>query len=102
MGTSLALIGAYILTGELARSQNHIEAFKQYEDLMRPHVVKAQKIFPMATRIAAPETATAIYVRNVLASVAAKIFNTRFAAKMLEEKFDNPSSLPDYESLALR
>lgn len=38
-GTSLALIGAYILSGELHKNQHNIEeAFKQYNKIMRPLV----------------------------------------------------------------
>jgi 2-polyprenyl-6-methoxyphenol hydroxylase-like FAD-dependent oxidoreductase len=44
-GTSLALVGAYILAGELKRSaNNHEEAFKQYHNKMRPYVEKNQAI----------------------------------------------------------
>ncbi|CAF1121237.1 unnamed protein product [Adineta ricciae] len=44
METTLALVGSYILAGEIGRCQDHVEAFKQYEMLMRPIVTKARKI----------------------------------------------------------
>jgi 2-polyprenyl-6-methoxyphenol hydroxylase-like FAD-dependent oxidoreductase len=38
-GTSLALVGAYVLAHELARTpQDHAAAFARYEALMRPYV----------------------------------------------------------------
>ncbi len=44
-GTSLALIGAYVLAGELAAtSGNYTNAFSQYEALMRRYVAKNQKL----------------------------------------------------------
>ena len=42
-GTSLALVGAYVLAGELARS-DHQTAFAQYERLMRPYVERNLKL----------------------------------------------------------
>lgn len=37
-GTSLALVGAYVLAGELAAAGGHEEAFRRYETVMRPYV----------------------------------------------------------------
>ncbi|MBB64708.1 MAG: FAD-binding protein [Waddliaceae bacterium] len=37
-GTSLALVGAYILAGELKQTQGDYSAFKHYEDELRPFV----------------------------------------------------------------
>ncbi|MEV5960662.1 FAD-dependent monooxygenase [Kribbella sp. NPDC051952] len=42
-GTSLALVGAYVLAGELSRS-NHRTAFTHYERLMRPYVARNLKL----------------------------------------------------------
>ena len=36
MGTSLALVGAYVLAGELAAHTDHRDAFAAYERIMRP------------------------------------------------------------------
>eukprot|EP01111_Echinosteliopsis_oligospora_P011575 TRINITY_DN3853_c0_g1_i2.p1 TRINITY_DN3853_c0_g1~~TRINITY_DN3853_c0_g1_i2.p1 ORF type:complete len:349 (+),score=69.73 TRINITY_DN3853_c0_g1_i2:109-1155(+) len=49
MGTSLALVGAYILAGEIASHENVTEAFESYETLLRPYVSKAQKNYPRWT-----------------------------------------------------
>lgn len=44
-GTSLALIGAYVLAGELAAANgNHVVAFSHYESLLRSFVEKNQKL----------------------------------------------------------
>lgn len=42
VGTTLAVVGAYILAGELARTEDHAEAFRAYEETMRPFVEKGQ------------------------------------------------------------
>ncbi|CAF1348030.1 unnamed protein product [Adineta ricciae] len=102
-GTSKAFIGAYLLAGEIGRSQNHTEAFKQYEDLMRPFVNKTQNMFPLALRITAPETKTGIFVRNALLTAVSKLLNTRLGAKMSQSKpTESGNVLPDYDSLLLR
>lgn len=45
MGTSLALIGANILAGEIAKSPNDPkQAFAAYEDIFRPYVERVQQI----------------------------------------------------------
>jgi 2-polyprenyl-6-methoxyphenol hydroxylase-like FAD-dependent oxidoreductase len=44
-GTSLSVVGAYILAGELAASANdHAAAFQEYERRMRPWVIATQKM----------------------------------------------------------
>lgn len=56
MGTSLALVGAYVLAGELAGSRDHFTAFARYEQRMRPYVENAQKLPPGTPRLAHPRT----------------------------------------------
>lgn len=51
MGTSLALTGAYLLAGELSRTDDHRAAFAGYERVMRPHVDRAQQLPPEAPRL---------------------------------------------------
>ena len=56
MGANLALVGAYVLAGELSRHANHRDAFMAYEKLMRPYVELAQKLPPGVPWIAHPQT----------------------------------------------
>jgi 2-polyprenyl-6-methoxyphenol hydroxylase-like FAD-dependent oxidoreductase len=43
-GNNLALVGAYILAGELKKAQgNHARAFKRYNELLHPFVEATQK-----------------------------------------------------------
>ncbi|UJR13175.1 hypothetical protein I4U23_000198 [Adineta vaga] len=99
MGTTLAFIGAYILAGEMSRHQNHTEAFRQYEALMRPYVIKAQKILPGSTRIAAPQTRTGIALRNTLLGLVAKPAVTGLITKLTQSKTVEKVTLPDYENI---
>ena len=42
-GTALALVGAYVLAGEIKRCADFAEAFRAYEALVRPYVEASQK-----------------------------------------------------------
>ena len=57
---SLALIGAYVLAGELSRTDDHRSALARYEEFMRPHVDSAQDVSPRVLRGANPRTASGI------------------------------------------
>lgn len=60
MGTSLALVGAYVLGGELATRDDHAEAFARYEAVLRPYVARAQKLPPGTPRLAIPRSRAGI------------------------------------------
>src|SRR5258707_11556358 len=44
MGTSLALVGAYVLAGELVDGGNLTAALDRYQKVMRPYVDRCQKL----------------------------------------------------------
>lgn len=51
-GTSIAIIGAYVLAGELAEAcGDYQKAFSSYEKLLRPFIIKNQKLAEMSARI---------------------------------------------------
>jgi 2-polyprenyl-6-methoxyphenol hydroxylase-like FAD-dependent oxidoreductase len=101
LGTSLALVGAYVLAGELAAADgDHHTAFRSYDRVMRPYVDQAQELPPGGAKGYAPSSALAIRLRaasmrsmtrwpmrNVLAAQFAKAGNI---------------ALPDYGHLAVR
>ncbi|TKA70610.1 hypothetical protein B0A49_07257, partial [Cryomyces minteri] len=72
VGTSVAIVGAYVLAGELARHESHREAFAAYERLMRPYVENAQKLPPGAPHVANPQTAWGIWLLNNVLGFASK------------------------------
>ena len=61
-GTSLALIAAYVLAGELSRTDDVHTALARYEQFMRPHVAAAQNVRPAVLRRASPRTRAGIRV----------------------------------------
>ena len=44
IGTTLAVVGAYILAGELAQTDDYGQAFQNYERIMRPFVEEGQSV----------------------------------------------------------
>jgi 2-polyprenyl-6-methoxyphenol hydroxylase-like FAD-dependent oxidoreductase len=97
MGTSLALIGAYLLAGELAATADHTEAFASYETLMRPIVDKAQKLPPGAPRIINPTSRIGVRILRTAVRVAATGPARALAARMTSSSEDAAPKLPDYE-----
>jgi 2-polyprenyl-6-methoxyphenol hydroxylase-like FAD-dependent oxidoreductase len=55
-GTSLALVGAYVLAGELAASDGFEVALSQYESEMRPYIEKNQALAKTALRGIIPQS----------------------------------------------
>jgi len=97
LGTSLALVGAYILAGELSGGRDHGTALARYEELMRPFVDKAQDVKPAALRAMNPRSAAGLRVqRTVLGALGS--LSSVFGG--LVEKLSSPPSdaidLPDY------
>ena len=65
MGTTLAIVGAYVLAGEIARHpRDHEAAFAAYDRIMRPFVDKAQKLLPGVPALVNPQTKWGIAVLN--------------------------------------
>ncbi|XXT20909.1 FAD-dependent monooxygenase [Sorangium sp. So ce429] len=95
MGTSLALVGAYVLAGELARSDDHARAFAAYERIMRPYVDQAQDVPKVGPRIAQPQTRTGIALQQAALSLASKPWLSWLAGKLLSPPSDK-IDLPDY------
>jgi 2-polyprenyl-6-methoxyphenol hydroxylase-like FAD-dependent oxidoreductase len=97
MGTSLALVGSYILAGELGRHDNHVEAFAQYERLMRPYVKKAQKIFTPAVDIVSPQTQAGITISRAILGLVARPAVLKLLGRLMDITPAEKISLPVYE-----
>jgi 2-polyprenyl-6-methoxyphenol hydroxylase-like FAD-dependent oxidoreductase len=64
MGTGLAMIGAYVLAGELAAAPDHHAAFDRYERELRPYVETCQKQARGAADYLVPRKRSQIWRRN--------------------------------------
>jgi len=66
LGTSLALVGAYVLAGELAAADgDHGPAFRRYEEVMRPYVARGQEFPPGGVAGFAPNRQAVIRMRMI-------------------------------------
>lgn len=63
LGTSLAVVGAYVLAGELAGRDDIGVAMARYNELVRPYVNTGQKLPPRGMKGYAPGSAAAIRAR---------------------------------------
>ncbi|KAJ4266517.1 hypothetical protein NW762_004504 [Fusarium torreyae] len=99
VGTTLALVGACVLGGEIARHANDIpRALKAYEDTLRPYVEKSQKIPSFIPGIAYPETSFAIKLQYTIIGLVTKLKIDKALLAILPE---NKGSwrIPAYEGL---
>ncbi|WP_030299453.1 FAD-dependent monooxygenase [Streptomyces katrae] len=66
LGTSMALVGAYVLAGELAAAEgDHRMAFRRYDEVMRPYVSQAQQLPPGGASGFAPSGRLGIRLRDL-------------------------------------
>ena len=99
MGSSLALIGAYVLAGELAVAADLIAGLARYEAVMRPLVKRAGNVPKLGPRLLHPRTRAGIAALHGVLRLA-----TSAPARALAGKFGSsrrpPDPLPDYPPLA--
>ncbi len=71
-GTALALVGAYVLAGEIQRSADYSQAFGAYERLVRPYVEASQKqLNPRRIRLMHPRSWCGIHLTHLAQRVVA-------------------------------
>ena len=64
-GASLAIAGAYVLAGQLARQDPIGVGLRRYEQLMRPIVAEKQELAHHSARWFLPETALQLHIRRI-------------------------------------
>lgn len=95
-GATLAIIGAYVLAGELARNADIATALAGYEQVMRPNVDRIQDIPKIGPRIAQPHSRLGVaFQRSVLGIVAKP--GIRQLIKPLFASSADEIELPDYD-----
>jgi len=66
LGTAMALVGAYVLAGELSATPNdHEAAFARHQDELRDYVKQCQTLPPGGVKGFAPNSALMIRMRNL-------------------------------------
>ena len=97
MGTSLAILGAYVLAGELSRLRDDeppAAALAAYESAFRPFVQSTQKLPPFVPAIAHPTTAPRRWLLQSAARAMSKVVALPGWSKFYQakpEKFPLPS-----------
>lgn len=93
-GSALAMIGAYVLAGELARAERLEDAFARYEALLQPFLRRKQKAAEGFASSFAPKTRFGIFFRNQIARMfaAQSLAKLAFGRTLLDR-----IQLPSYE-----
>jgi 2-polyprenyl-6-methoxyphenol hydroxylase-like FAD-dependent oxidoreductase len=94
-GTSLALVGAYVLAGELAAQADPADAFASYEQILRPFVEANQALAYSGGSVLLPRTQEELDLRN--ASLTAGDFSTDSGDHTAKRReIHSLLKLPDY------
>lgn len=100
MGTSLALVGAYVLAGELGRAAgDHAAAFARYEEIMRPYVATAHTLAPGGVDGFLPRSRFMLRMRVLSARLMHHWPMRQIVARMLDKS--EAIELPDYASTSV-
>lgn len=87
-GSTLAMVGAYILAGELkAANGNYNEAFAQYESIFKPFIDTKQKIAQSFAKSLVPKTEFGIRLRNIFVNLMfLPFFSRMFIRQFMNDK----------------
>ncbi|WP_218028510.1 FAD-dependent monooxygenase [Nocardia yamanashiensis] len=98
-GTAMAMVGAYVLAGELARSRDdYLTAYGRYLKLLRPFVIECQKLPRGGVNGFLPSSRIAIAARNLSVRVMTSAPMRGVPAKSLQKS--GSITLPDYREYA--
>ena len=101
LGTSLAIAGAYILAGEIARHPGDLQqGLKAYNERMRPIVDKMCKLPPLIPGVLAPYTTGGLWLRNTVFTVLCWTKMVEFGQRHLAGAFasnEGDAQLPEYD-----
>jgi 2-polyprenyl-6-methoxyphenol hydroxylase-like FAD-dependent oxidoreductase len=95
-GSSMALVGAYVLAGEIANKADHTSAFEDYEKLVRPFVEMNQALVDEGKRIMIPDTQEEIDTRNEMFRKMALEAGGKILQKDSSRQIHSSLTLPDY------
>ncbi|KAI0505219.1 FAD/NAD(P)-binding domain-containing protein [Xylaria bambusicola] len=103
MGTTLSLVGAYILAGELARhgsSDGVPAALQSYARGVRPYVDEAQRLPPGLPGLLYAETSWGLWILTTVLSVIAKSRIADVLVRLMPET-SSRDQIPEYPELNL-
>ncbi|WP_294312385.1 hypothetical protein [uncultured Chryseobacterium sp.] len=95
IGTTLAIVGGYVLAGEISKTGDLRKAFANYEKLMRPFVKEGLGLPKSIVRFLWPHTSTGLkFLRWIMGIAGKKIFRKIFSKLYLRDS--KRITLPDY------
>jgi 2-polyprenyl-6-methoxyphenol hydroxylase-like FAD-dependent oxidoreductase len=100
-GSSMALVGAYILAGEIATNPGYTSAFEAYEKLMRPFAEMNQALVETGKSMMIPDTQQELEARNEMLREMAeqpigKIVRKDDSRQVHRQQVHSALTLPDY------
>jgi len=101
IGTSLAIVGGYVLAGELAKTEDVATALAEYERVMRPFVKQGQDVPKLVVRMLWPHSTVGI----TLLHGALRLASTPIVRRVINNGFardSNAINLPDYGTKVLK
>ncbi|SPO07055.1 related to 2-polyprenyl-6-methoxyphenol hydroxylase and related FAD-dependent oxidoreductases [Cephalotrichum gorgonifer] len=99
LGTTSAMVGAYVLAGEISRSPDDLpKAFRTYDEVLRPFTVETQNINPSLLRLAMPESRIGVSILHSIARVAFGLGIPKLIERFSSEE-KGGWKLPDYPEL---
>lgn len=99
IGTSMAMVGAYCIAGELSRidSSNKVpDALRKYEKIFRPWVEKHQKPLSGGMQLVNPQTAWGIWVLHTLMRVLCFLRVPQLLIRVFGSGENDSWKLPEY------
>ncbi|KAF2675986.1 flavo protein monooxygenase [Lentithecium fluviatile CBS 122367] len=81
VGTTSAIVGAYVLAGEISNSPDNIpQALVQYHNVLRPFVNQCQTLPPGAPHIANPQTELGVKIVDTMVGIASSLLVKKIAS----------------------
>ncbi|WP_115554604.1 FAD-dependent monooxygenase [Xanthomonas arboricola] len=101
IGTTLAMVGSYVLAGELAQASAPTQALTHYERIMRPFVKEGQNVPKIVPRLLWPHSTVGL----TLLRGAMRLAGTPLVRRVINNSFardSNSIALPDYRPVEPR
>jgi 2-polyprenyl-6-methoxyphenol hydroxylase-like FAD-dependent oxidoreductase len=99
MGVSGSLVGAYVLAGEINKSNDNLPlAFENYEKAMLPFVTEIQKIKPFLLRLSMPKSQLAINIFYGITRLVLFLRIPKLIANFSKDDRDGGWLLPEYSN----
>jgi len=82
-GSHMAMAGAFVLARELARHSNHEDAFRAYQDFLKPHVDRRQRDAARLSRHFVPSKRSNPWLRRLVMRLLFSNFGLRTLVKQI-------------------